>query len=1210
MAATNEQRPDSEAELSNDVLVRRAVERLRLLADDPEVAEARPDVAAIAAIQRCATTIETVAKAFELYADRACFEERRAPDGEDGARLLPALAKVTYREVWARVEAFASGLAHEALVAPGAFVGICGFGSVDWVVADFAALRLAAVSVPLQTNMSPGDLEQILREAEVSCLVCSVEQLDAVDAVLPQCPSVRSLVVIDVRDGDRAAVAELARRERAATSPRVLTIGAVEARGIERGIVPMTLPAARPDPDPLMSLVYTSGSTGTPKGAMLPESLLRELWQTGFSERLLRRMPELAQITVSYMPLNHAAGRMGIMAAVVRGGLTSFVAKSDMSTLFEDIRLARPTMLMLVPRVAATIFQHYQGELVRRAPRGADEAERERVSQAILSEMRGSFLGDRLLLAMIGTAPTPPEIVAFVKRCFDVPVIDVYGSTEAGPLTFDDRVDADLGLDWRLVDVPELGYRTTDAPFPRGELHLKSRFVVPGYYKNARATKQLFDEDGYLNTGDIVEQRGPDRLVWIDRAKNVLKLSQGEFVATSRLEGLFASRSPYVRQIYVYGNGLRSYLLAVVVPDVAAASAALRARGMEPDDQAIKALVRSDIDRIAREEHLRGHEVPRDFLLEREPFTVERGLLTDSNKQSRPRLQARYGERLEALYGAIERAQVEELYALEAGKGGGADASVAERVRRAMSVTLGLADLDLRQSEQSFIQLGGDSLSAVGLEALLHDVTGVRVPVGLLLDPTSSVRAVVEYVEGALAGNLARNVTFADVHGSGAKAVRAADLVIEKLLAPSEIESARAAEPPSALPPRAEVALLTGANGFLGRFLALELLERLGGERTKLYAIVRASSDSAAFERLASSYRSDPALAQRFEELARGGRLAVLAGDLMKPRLGLADGVYARLSREVDLVVHNGALVNHALGYEALFEPNVLGTVTAMRFALAGRVKSLSYVSTVGVMSGWSGPGRVVGEDEDVRALFREKPTESGYAAGYGASKWASEVLLRDAHEKLGLPVLVFRPSEIMAHSAYRGQVNVPDFFTRLLAGVVYTELAPRSFYADAVPVGARHYDGLPVDVVARAIAAPSVGRAGQAGGHATYNVVNPYDDDGISLDVVVHWVRTAGYPVRRVADYDAWFRLFHDRLTSLPEARRQHSPLAILDAWAAPEGAAPRPRLGSERLRERLAALDPSFAAFPHVSEALIHKTLDDLATLRVIDRPLRMTG
>lgn len=1209
MKATNERGPEAREELSNDALVRRALERLSLLEDDPEIAAARPDADAIAAIQACATTIETVAKAFELYADRACFEERRVEDGAAGARLSTELRKVTYREVWARVEAFASGLAHEALAAPGAFVGICGFGSVDWVVADFAALRLAAVSVPIQTNMSPGDLEQILREAEVSCLVCSVEQIDAVDAVLPQCPSVTSLVVIDVRDGDRAAAAKLARRARAPSGPRVLTIGAVEARGIERGIVPMTSPSARPDPDPLMSLVYTSGSTGTPKGAMLPESLLRELWQTGFSVRLLRRMPELPQITVNYMPLNHAAGRMSITTAIVRGGLTSFVAKSDMSTLFEDIRLARPTMLMLVPRVAATIFQHYQGELVRRSPRGAGESERARVSEEIMSEMRGSFLGDRLLIVMTGTAPTPPEIAAFIKRCFDVPVVDAYGTTEAGPLTFDDRVDADLGLDWKLVDVPELGYRTTDEPFPRGELHLKSRFVVPGYYKNARATRQLFDDDGYLNTGDIVEQRGPDRLVWIDRAKNVLKLSQGEFVATSRLEGLFASRSPYIRQIYVYGNGLRSYLLAVVVPDVEAASSALRARGIEPDDQAIKALIRSDVDRVAREEHLRGHEVPRDFLLEREPFSVERGLLTDSNKQSRPRLQARYGERLEALYGAIERAQVEELYALRGGDGARGEASVAERVRRAMGVTLGLADLDLRQSEQSFIQLGGDSLSAVGLEELIHDVTGVRVPVGVLLDPTSSVRTVVEYVERALSGELGRDVTFADVHGAGAKAVRAEDLVIEKFLAPAEIEAARAAEPPSALPPRAEVALLTGANGFLGRFLALELLERLAGERTKLYAIVRASSDSAAFERLASSYRSDPALAQRFEALARGGRLAVLAGDLMKPRFGLAEGVYARLSREVDLVVHNGALVNHALGYEALFEPNVLGTVAVMRFALAGRVKSTAYVSTVGVMSGQGGPGRVVGEDEDVRALFREKPTESGYAAGYGASKWASEVLLRDAHEKLGLPVVVFRPSEIMAHSVYRGQVNVPDFFTRLLAGIVYTELAPRSFYADAAPAAARHYDGVPVDVVARSIAAPAVER-GQAGGLATYNVVNPYDDDGISLDVIVHWVKTAGYPVRRVADYDAWFRLFHDRLTSLPEARRQHSPLAILEAWSAPQGAAPIPRLGSERLRARLAALDESLAAFPHVSEALIHKTLDDLATLRVIDRPLRMAG
>ena len=75
----------------------------------------------------------------------------------------------------------------------------------------------------------------------------------------------------------------------------------------------------------------------------------------------------------------------------------------------------------------------------------------------------------------------------------------------------------------------------------------------------------MFDADGYYRTGDIVAELGPDQLKYLDRRNNVLKLSQGEFVTVSKLEAVFGD-SPLVRQIFVYGNSARSYLLAVVVP--------------------------------------------------------------------------------------------------------------------------------------------------------------------------------------------------------------------------------------------------------------------------------------------------------------------------------------------------------------------------------------------------------------------------------------------------------------------------------------------------------------------------------------------------------------------------------------------------------------------------------------------------------------------
>ena len=120
-------------------------------------------------------------------------------------------------------------------------------------------------------------------------------------------------------------------------------------------------------------------------------------------------------------------------------------------------------------------------------------------------------------------------------------------------------------IDYKLVDVPELGYFSTDQPHPRGELLVKSAAATPGYYKRPEVTAEVFDADGYYHTGDVMAEIAPDHLVYVDRRNNVIKLSQGEFVAVANLEAVFAG-APLVRQIFVYGNSERAALLAVVVP--------------------------------------------------------------------------------------------------------------------------------------------------------------------------------------------------------------------------------------------------------------------------------------------------------------------------------------------------------------------------------------------------------------------------------------------------------------------------------------------------------------------------------------------------------------------------------------------------------------------------------------------------------------------
>ena len=1149
---------------------RLALRRERLYADDAQFRDTRPDEAVAEAVRRPGLRIaEAMATVMEGYAGRPALGQRArevttdAATGRSALSFLPRFETISYGELWARVRAVASDWRNdrEHPVHAGDFVCVLGFASIDYTAIELACIHLGAVVVPLQTSAPATQHAPILAETQPRILAVGIDYLQsAVQATLDGATPGR-LIVFDYEPRDhsqRVAYEAASRRLTDAGSPlRIETIDEVVEGGSALPAAPLY--TAAPDEDPLAWVFYTSGTTGTPKGAMFTESLCIGTWLAQSDQPV---------ITLSYMPMSHLIGYGYVIMTLANGGTSYFAAKSDLSTLFDDLAMARPTTLSLVPRVCEMFFHQYLSELDRRTLAGAD---RDTAAGDITTAMREQLLGGRVLAVGCGSAALSPEIKVFMESVLDQHLLIGYSSTEiaGGMIVADEHVLRPPVIDYKLLDVPELGYFNTDKPYPRGELAVKSSRFMAGYYKRPDLTAEMFDGDGYYKTGDVMAEIEADRLRFVDRRNNVIKLSQGEFVAVARLEALY-STSPLIRQIYIYGSSERSFLLAVVVPIGEAVS---------------KSTISESLVKVARDYQLNGYEIPRDFLLENEPFSLENGLLSGVGKFLRPKLKDRYGAALEQLYAKMADDQISELRALRAG---GADQPVLATMARAVQATLGVSAGDV-DPQARFIDLGGDSLSALTFSRLLADIFGVEVPVGVMVDPTADLLAIAKHIERHRDSDGLRP-TFASVHGADSTEVRARDLTLDKFVDAGLLGAAASLPRPTA---DVRTVLVTGATGFLGRFLCLEWLQRLADSNGTLICIVRAGDAGQARQRIEAALATDAELLQRFRTLA-DGHLEVLAGDIGEPNLGLDGPTWQRLADSVDLIVHPAAHVNHLLPYSQLFGPNVVGTAEMIRLAITAKIKAIHYISTMGVTAV---ADHIVDEDSDIRRAVPHCTVADSYANGYTVSKWAGEVLVREAHDRYALPVAVFRPGMILADSRYAGQLNAPDIFTRLLFSLVATGIAPRSFYRANDDDRRPHYEGLPVDFLAQAIA--TVGpRSGSD--FATFNTTNPHDD-GISLDTFVDWIVEAGYPIQRIDDYADWVARFETAMRALPEHQRHHSVLRVMDIYRRPaETVAGSPVPGGRFS----AAVEKSGLSIPGLSKELICKYLTDLKLIGALEK------
>ncbi len=285
--------------------------------------------------------------------------------------------------------------------------------------------------------------------------------------------------------------------------------------------------------------------------------------------------------------------------------------------------------------------------------------------------------------------------------------------------------------------------------------------------------------------------------------------------------------------------------------------------------------------------------------------------------------------------------------------------------------------------------------------------------------------------------------------------------------------------------------LLTGATGFLGTFLLHELLLQT---KADIYCLVRASNVEEGQKRLQNSLQAASVWNQ-----SQRSRLIPVLGDLSQPLLGLSQVQFQMLTEKLDVIYHNGALVNSTYPYSILKTTNVLGTQEILRLASQTKIKPVHLISTLDVFP--------LTTAENVKIIYEGDKLDRGQEldSSYAQSKWVAEKLATIARSR-GIPVSIYRPGRISGHSQ-TGFSNPDDLFFRLILGCI--ELG-------SAPVLDTALDLTPVDYVSKAIVYLS---RQQESLNKEFHLITPQP---IEWNKLVNWVVSFGYSLEQIP-LDQW---------------------------------------------------------------------------------------
>lgn len=537
-------------------------------------------------------------------------------------------------------------------------IGIFSQNKPECLYVDFGAFANRAVTIPLYATSSPAQAQYIINDAQIRYIFVGEQfQYDAAFSVFGFCQSLQQLIIFD-----RAVVRD----------PRDMTsIYFDEFLETGKGLPNNDMVeerTSRASDDDLANILYTSGTTGEPKGVMLHHSNYMEAFRI-HDIRLVDMTDQ--DVSMNFLPLTHVFEKAWTYLCIHKGvQICINLRPVDIQTTIKEIR---PTLMCSVPRFWEKVYAGVQEKIAQET--GLKKAMmldaikvgkihnidylRKGKTPPLMLHLKYKFYEKTvyaLLKKTIGIengnffptagAAVPDEICEFVHSV-GINMLVGYGLTESTA-----TVSCFLNQGYEIGSVgtvmPDVEVKIGD----ENEILLRGKTITKGYYKKAEATAAAIDKDGWFHTGDAGYLKG-DQLYLTERIKDLFKTSNGKYVSPQALETKLAI-DRYIDQIAIIADQ-RKFVSALIVPVYGFVKDYAKEKGIEYKNMEellqhpkILGLFRARIDTL--QQQFAHYEQVKRFTLLPEPFSMERGELTNTLKLKRPVVARNYKEVIDKMY--------------------------------------------------------------------------------------------------------------------------------------------------------------------------------------------------------------------------------------------------------------------------------------------------------------------------------------------------------------------------------------------------------------------------------------------------------------------------------------------------------------------------------------------------------------------------------